>query len=119
MLNKALSSLLRKPVLTHKKQGFVGPMSRWLRGDLRSYALDVLSPEHLARHDIFDGDIVARILADHFEGRETNDTLIWALIVFQTWFNLYLDRMPSAAMETVSAGAGTGRASWSLPLVSP
>jgi asparagine synthase (glutamine-hydrolysing) len=101
LLKKAMADLLPKPVLVHKKQGFVGPMSRWLRGDLRSYALDVLSPENLSRHGIFDGDTVARILADHFDGRETNDTLIWALIVFQIWFNVYLDTKDNAASETV------------------
>jgi hypothetical protein len=77
-------------------------MPRWLKNDLRGYTLDVLSPANLSRHGIFDGDTVARILADHFEGRETNDTLIWALIVFQRWFNMYLDRV-SAAVEATSA----------------
>jgi asparagine synthase (glutamine-hydrolysing) len=102
VLKKSLTKLLPKPVLTHKKQGFVGPTSRWLRGELRSFTLEVLSPENLSRHGILDGDTVARILADHFEGRETNDTLIWALIVFQIWFNVYLDKH-SAAPDAVSA----------------
>ena len=33
----------------------------------------------------------ARILNDHFDGRETNDTLIWSLVVFQAWYDLYID----------------------------
>jgi asparagine synthase (glutamine-hydrolysing) len=103
LLKKALTNLVPTPVLTHKKQGFVGPMSRWLKRDLRSYALDVLSPQNLSRHGIFDGDTVNRILADHFEGRETNDSLIWALIVFQIWFNMYLDTRESAAVDAISA----------------
>jgi asparagine synthase (glutamine-hydrolysing) len=102
-LKKSLRDLLPKPVLAHKKQGFVGPMPRWLKNDLRIYTLDVLSPANLSRHGIFDGDTVARILADHFEGRETNDTLIWALIVFQRWFNVYLDAREGAAVEAISA----------------
>jgi asparagine synthase (glutamine-hydrolysing) len=103
ILKKALADLLPKPILTHKKQGFVGPTSRWLRGELKGYALEVLSPKNLARHDLFDAETVARVLADHFEGRETNDTLIWALIVFQTWFDLYLDSSQAAPLRTVSA----------------
>jgi hypothetical protein len=58
--------------------------------------LGVLAPERLARHDILDPQTVARILRDHFDGRETNDALIWSLVVFQTWFDLYVDGVPSA-----------------------
>jgi asparagine synthase (glutamine-hydrolysing) len=90
LLKKGLAKLLPKPVLAHRKQGFVGPMSQWLARDLRSHTLEVLSPERLSRHGILDRATVSRILSDHFEGRETNDTLIWSLVMFQTWFDLYL-----------------------------
>src|SRR5207245_1449474 len=78
LLKKALGGLLPKPILQHKKQGFVGPLSRWLRGDLKGYVLDVLAPANLERHGLFDRATVTRILNDHFDGRETNDTLIWS-----------------------------------------
>jgi asparagine synthase (glutamine-hydrolysing) len=91
LLKKSLATLLPKPVLTHKKQGFVGPMSRWLKTDLRGQTLDALSPKRLERHGLFDGATVSRILSDHFDGRETNDTLIWSLVMFQTWFDQYVD----------------------------
>ena len=97
-LKKSLAPLLPKPVLAHRKQGFVGPMSRWLKTDLRSQTLEALSPKRLARHGMFDGATVSRILSDHYDGRETNDTLIWSLLVFQTWFDLYLDS-PSQAVH--------------------
>jgi asparagine synthase (glutamine-hydrolysing) len=102
---------LPKPVLTHRKQGFVGPTSRWLKTDLRSQILDVLSPQRLARHGIFDRATVSRILSDHFDGRETNDILILSLVVFQTWFDLYVDE-PRQAAE----GAGPVRTRSAEPL---
>jgi asparagine synthase (glutamine-hydrolysing) len=94
LLKKGLASMLPAPVISHRKQGFVGPMPKWLKGDLKSYTLRVLAPDRLARHDLLDRKTVARILADHFDGRETNDTLIWSLVVFQTWFDLYVDGIP-------------------------
>jgi asparagine synthetase B (glutamine-hydrolysing) len=90
LLKKSVAPLLPGPVLSHKKQGFVGPMSHWLKTDLRRQTLEVLAPERLARHGLFDTATVSRILSDHFDGRETNDTLIWSLVVFQIWFDLYL-----------------------------
>jgi asparagine synthase (glutamine-hydrolysing) len=103
LLKKAMAPLLPEPVLSHRKQGFVGPMPKWLKGDLKSYTLDVLSPDRLARHDILDRQTVARILSDHFDGRETNDTLIWSLVVFQTWFDLYVDGIPRRSQQAVPA----------------
>jgi asparagine synthase (glutamine-hydrolysing) len=111
LLKQSLSGLLPKPVLTHRKQGFVGPTSRWLKTDLRSQILDVLSPQRLARHGIFDRATVSRILSDHFDGRETNDILILSLVVFQTWFDLYVDE-PRQAAE----GAGPVRTRSAEPL---
>ena len=103
LLKKALKDVLPGPVLTHKKQGFVGPMPRWLRGELREYVSDVLSPRRLDAHGLFDGKTVTRVLSDHFEGRETNDTLIWALVVFQTWYDLYLNNALREPVATVPA----------------
>src|SRR5262245_16400393 len=103
LLKNGLAPVYPEPVLSHRKQGFVGPMSRWLKRDLKSYTLSVLSPERLARHDLLDSQTVARILGDHFNGRETNDTLIWSLVVFQTWFDLYVDGIPRATQRAVPA----------------
>jgi asparagine synthase (glutamine-hydrolysing) len=103
LLKAALAGMLPEPVISHRKQGFVGPMSRWLKRDLKQYTLDVLAPERLARHDILDSQTVARILSDHFDGRETNDTLIWSLVVFQTWFDMYVEGIPSRAQRAAPA----------------
>jgi asparagine synthase (glutamine-hydrolysing) len=78
-------------------------MPNWLKGDLKSYTLSVLSPERLVCHDILARTTVARILSDHSDGRETNDTLIWSLVVFQTWFDLYVDGIPRNSQQAASA----------------
>jgi asparagine synthase (glutamine-hydrolysing) len=103
LLKKGLAKMLPGPVLSHRKHGFVGPMPQWLRNDLKPYTLSVLSPERLARHGFFNSGTVSRILSDHFDGRQTNDTLIWSLVVFQTWFDLYVDGIPSAQSAAPAA----------------
>ena len=102
ILKKSLRGLLPEPILTHRKQGFVGPMSQWLRSDLKEYTTSVLDRRKLAGHGLFDADTVGRVLRDHFEGRETNDTLIWSLVVFQAWYDLYIGNRaaePAAAVR--------------------
>ncbi|GAX62953.1 asparagine synthase [Candidatus Scalindua japonica] len=91
LLKKGVSHLLPKSVVRHKKQGFVGPMTKWLQTDLKKMTLERLSDRNLERHGIFNRTTVSNILNDHYNGRETNDTLIWSLLMFQTWFDAYMN----------------------------
>ena len=92
LLKKGVSGLLPKEVLEHKKQGFVGPMTRWLQADLKGLTARILSSGNLARHDIFNQQTVQRILEDHYHGKEINDSLIWSLIIFQVWYENYMEQ---------------------------
>jgi asparagine synthase (glutamine-hydrolysing) len=90
LLKKAVTPLLPSQVISHKKQGFVGPMSWWLKRNLKEVSLDWLSERNLKRHDILNSKTINNILTEHFSGRENNDTLIWSLLVFQKWFDMYM-----------------------------
>ena len=91
LLKKAFSAMLPDAVIHHKKQGFVGPMAQWLQSDLKAITHETLAGSRIERHGIFNKDTIKTILNDHYAGRETNDTLVWSLLVFQTWFDLYMD----------------------------
>lgn len=91
LLKKGVAHLLPSEIINHKKQGFVGPMSTWLQNDLKEYALEILSESSLRRHELFNSKTVSNILEEHFAGKETHDTLIWALMVFETWHRMYME----------------------------
>ena len=92
VLKKAVRNLLPAEVIQHRKQGFVGPMTQWLKNELKAYILETLSKENLKKHDLFDLETIKRILEEHFSGKEIHDTLIWSLVIFQTWFDMYIDK---------------------------
>ncbi len=89
LLKKGVSGLLPKAVLDHRKQGFIGPLTRWLQTDLKELTLKRLSRKSLGKHGLFNSDTIENILTDHYRGRENNDSLIWSLLMFQAWFDLY------------------------------
>lgn len=91
MLKKTTRPLLSKEVIDHRKQGFIGPMTQWLKHDLKPYVLDTLTKEHLGKHGLLDYATVGKILSEHFSGKEIHDTLIWSLLIFQKWFDIYMD----------------------------
>ncbi len=92
LLKKAVAHLLPREVLHHRKQGFVGPMTRWLQTDLKPFVLKTLSAKNLNQHGLLNPKAVQAVLTEHFTGQEIHDTLIWSLVVFQVWFDLYLGR---------------------------
>jgi len=92
ILKKALKNILPDEVLKHRKQGFVGPMSLWLKNDLKQYVLEILSEKNLCKHGILNKNTVKTLLEEHFNGREMHDKRIWSLVMFQSWYNLYIDR---------------------------
>jgi len=91
LLKKAVSNLLPAGVINHRKQGFDSPMTKWLQTDLKPFVLDVLSNRNLSKHGLFNIETVNTILSEHFNRVEIHDKLIWALVMFQLWFNLYIE----------------------------
>ncbi|NLJ28614.1 MAG: asparagine synthase (glutamine-hydrolyzing) [Deltaproteobacteria bacterium] len=95
LLKKAVKHLLPHSVLHHRKQGFVGPMTQWLKNDLKPTVESHLCEDNLRKHGLFNAKMVRRILAEHFSGKEIHDTLIWSLLVFQTWYERYMENRES------------------------
>jgi asparagine synthase (glutamine-hydrolysing) len=92
LLKKAVRNLLPKAVIEHRKQGFVGPMTQWLKTDLKAFVEETLSRKNLDRHGYLNFDMVHRILDEHMSGRQIHDTLIWSILIFQKWYDLYIDK---------------------------
>lgn len=91
LLKKAVRPLLPKEVIDHRKQGFIGPMTQWLKHDLKPYVLNTLTEKNLGKHGLLDLGTVNKVLDEHFSGKEIHDTLIWSLLIFQKWFDMYIE----------------------------
>ena len=110
LLKQAVKPILPGEVIAHRKQGFVGPMTQWLKSELKAFTLETLSRRNLERHGLFNCPTVERVLAEHFSGREIHDTLIWSLLVFQTWYELYIEKGTQGTRPLSEAGsARSGR----------
>lgn len=90
LLKKAYRNTIPDSVIDHRKQGFVGPTTKWLNNDLREYVLNCLSKDNLDKHGYLNSNTVEKILSDHFSGKQIYDKLIWSMVMFQKWFNNYI-----------------------------
>jgi asparagine synthase (glutamine-hydrolysing) len=72
------------------KRGFSIPLSDWLRGPLRDWASDLLSPQELAKEDSFDAHAVERLWRQHLSGRRDNATGLWNILMVRAWSRRWL-----------------------------
>ncbi|PYR76545.1 MAG: asparagine synthase (glutamine-hydrolyzing) [Acidobacteria bacterium] len=90
LLKQVARDLVPEGVLNHRKQGFASPMAAWLRGDLREYVCDTLSPRRLAAHGLFDEEGVRTLIDAHMSRRESHDRQLFALVMFQNWYERFM-----------------------------
>ena len=92
-----MKNQLPAATLVKKKRGFGCPVGAWVKGDLREYIQDMLAPSRLARHGLFDDQVVARTLADHYAGRADHTDQIMSLLTFETWHDIFVHEGVSQA----------------------
>ncbi|WP_298258656.1 asparagine synthase (glutamine-hydrolyzing) [Bradyrhizobium sp.] len=67
------------------KTGFGIPIDDWLRGPLRSWASDLLSPARLQAQGLFNASRVAARTAEHMSGRRNHGYWLWNVLMAQAW----------------------------------
>ncbi len=81
LLKKAMERYLPQDILYRPKQGFVTPISEWLRGPLAGQARAVATSSMLARTGWFDKARLSQIAEAHIAGRNDHSRLLWQLIM--------------------------------------
>ena len=83
ILKKAFEDILPKDLLYREKHGFAFPISEYLRGELKDIAKDILFSDI---HPFFNADTVKTLFNRHLGGKEDLGQHIWALMVFNLWY---------------------------------
>jgi asparagine synthase (glutamine-hydrolysing) len=104
LLKRAYADVLPPAVLKHRKQGFMIPLARWLRGDLRPLLDDLLSGERVRARGLFRAERVEAMKAEHLAGRRSHADRLWTLMMAELWLREYLDRGSAWTLERSHAG---------------
>ena len=102
LLNLVARRVLPPSVVHHRKHPFRLPVGPWLRGPLDGLCRELLAPERLEREGYFDPAYVRSLRQAHLEGRRDAHRQLWALLCFQLWHAIFIDR--SIAPGVASAG---------------
>ena len=99
LLKKVAADMLPAEILTRRKQGFAAPIKHWFRGDLTSYASDLLESPRARQRGIFNPQFIRDLLKAHASTSWVNySEAIWALLCLELWFQVYIYE-PSIHLE--------------------
>ena len=57
-----------------------------MRSELKPWVNDMLSPEVLKKHNLFNEKVVHDLKDSHFNGSVNNEHKMWSLIQFNQWY---------------------------------
>jgi asparagine synthase (glutamine-hydrolysing) len=85
VLREVLYRRVPRALIDRPKQGFEPPIGDWLRGALRDWADDLLSPAALTQHGLVDPALVARRWREHRDGIRNWTYPLWTVLMAQAW----------------------------------
>jgi asparagine synthase (glutamine-hydrolysing) len=86
ILKEAFKSYFPKDFLNKSKKGFGVPVGDWLRSDLRSELLSYIDEAFINKQNIFQFDVVSKIVEDHLNSKIDNTFRVWTYYCFQKWY---------------------------------
>lgn len=98
VLRHAANRILPDEWATRPKVGFPVPLKFWLREQkYYDYVKEYFTAPWAA--EFFETDKIMQLLDDHFEGRASNQTKIYAVLTFLIWYKRYFidEKAPAAA----------------------
>ncbi len=89
ILREAGKQLLPERILSRPKVGFRVPVNEWFRGAMRDYLLDHLQGGFSMTRTYCDARVLDKVLADHLNGRQNHEKLLWSLLNLEIWHRQY------------------------------
>lgn len=90
ILKEAMKDLLPHDILHRPKKGFGIPIAEWLKGRLNPLMHETLDQKRLRAQGLFDPDYVGRLISEHESGKASHHKELWTLLVFQLWWDNFL-----------------------------
>jgi asparagine synthase (glutamine-hydrolysing) len=102
-MRSSMQGILPESIIAAKKRGFMLPLARWLREDLREMSRDLLADETIRRRGYVNPAYVQWLLAEHHSGRRNFTDQLYALMVLELWHGQIAQSVSSYPMRVGAA----------------
>lgn len=90
MLKKIAGRYLPEKCINRKKQGFVPPLEKWLRSDIKYLQTVLLDKEFLDR-DFFNKETIEKMVHLDVVSSNRNTRIIWRLLCLKNWMSVWFN----------------------------
>jgi asparagine synthase (glutamine-hydrolysing) len=90
IFKKAMSPLLPEHVLNRKKMGFVIPVQRWFRKEIKTLTEEILFSHEARERGFFNYKFIEKIWREHQQGTGNHTSVLWALLMFEKWHEKWM-----------------------------
>ncbi|MBE6689273.1 MAG: asparagine synthase (glutamine-hydrolyzing) [Ruminococcaceae bacterium] len=100
ILRYAFKDMINEETFMRPKLGYPVPVYKWLKNELYDWAKDII--ENSTADDYIVKEEALRMLNAHRDGSENNYRKLWTILVFITWYRLYVtdaEKTKKAIME--------------------
>ncbi|MBA4338928.1 MAG: asparagine synthase (glutamine-hydrolyzing) [Hyphomonas sp.] len=91
LLKEAVAPLLPDIIISRPKMGFGAPIDFWLRAEFFDMAGEILTGRPAADRGLFKPGYAEQLLREHRLGHRQNHTRLWAMIMLELWFQMWID----------------------------
>lgn len=90
ILRNVMQKYIPREVSNGVKQGFSAPDASWFREESIDYVKSIISNSNARMYKYIDKKYVERIFKKHTSGKENKRLLIWSIINFDEWIQMFM-----------------------------
>lgn len=85
IIRELLYKYVPKQLIDRPKTGFGIPIGDWIRGPLKGWAEDLLTPEKIISQGYFQSEPIQKMWKEHLSGEYDWTPRLWGILMFQSW----------------------------------
>ena len=87
IFRETFEDLLPQKILKRKKRGFGVPIGKWIKKDLAPLYQEIFSDDTIRRNGLFNQKEIRRLINEHTHNICDHRNRLWALLMFQLWYD--------------------------------
>lgn len=91
ILRKIMENYIPIEITQGIKTGFVAPDAKWFKGESIEYVKKKLLKKNSHIFEFLDREEVYKLVNHHLDGKENRRLLIWSLLCFDEWIDVFLN----------------------------
>jgi len=93
LLKEIVHRHIPKELMERPKRPFIAPLMVWFRKDLQEQLKYYLSEKSLSATGVFDPSPIIKLRDDYLAGKKVNYQKLWQVLIFQLWYNQWVEKL--------------------------